>query len=446
VVASLENLIWTVRHTLLAGCVTRKFKWAAVLCAILVVSFCTASTGFRVYADPSGDDWPMFHHDLAHTGYLTSSALTTTPVVLWTAQKGLGGSPVVADDYVYIFDQISLHCINTSDGHEIWKQRLAFELGSDSSPAVYKGYVYTPLSSYNASTGKLALDYTDYKGFTSPAVAEDMIYIGSFVSHSLFALNATTGNKIWSYITGADVTSSPAVAYGRVYFTSHDGNVYALNASTGAKIWNYKASGFLREASPAVVGGRVYIGSSDNAYCLDASTGAKIWNSSISGVAYSSPAVANDYVYVGSLGGNVYALNASTGTQIWNATGGSSSSPSVGSGAVYIGDSYMILAFNASTGTKIWNYTFPPIDFYMPSSPAISGGVVYAGNGHALYAFSTTAPTPVPTPSPSTPFNIPPSTLIVITVVAVFVTCTVLFLAYKILRKKHENFNIPPPS
>jgi outer membrane protein assembly factor BamB len=366
VVASLENLIWTVRHTLLAGCVTRKFKWAAVLCAILVVSFCTASTGFRVYTDPSGDDWPMFHHDLAHTGYSTSSALTTTPVVLWTAQKGLGGSPVVADDYVYIFDQISLHCINTSDGHEIWKQRLAFELGSDSSPAVYKSYVYTPLSSYNASTGKLALDYTDYKGFTSPAVAEDMIYIGSFVSHSLFALNATTGNKIWSYITGADVTSSPAVAYGRVYFTSHDGNVYALNASTG--------------------------------------------------------------------------------TQIWNATGGSSSSPSVGSGAVYIGDSYMILAFNASTGTKIWNYTFPPIDFYMPSSPAISGGVVYAGNGHALYAFSTTAPTPVPTPSPSTPFNIPPSTLIVITIVAVFVTCTVLFLAYKILRKKHENFNIPPPS
>ena len=33
--------------------------------------------------------------------------------------------------------------------------------------------------------------------------------------------------------------SSPAVANGVVYIGSGDGNVYALNASTGAKLWSY---------------------------------------------------------------------------------------------------------------------------------------------------------------------------------------------------------------
>ena len=35
------------------------------------------------------------------------------------------------------------------------------------------------------------------------------------------------------------VHSSPAVANGVVYVGSDDGNVYALNASTGAKLWSY---------------------------------------------------------------------------------------------------------------------------------------------------------------------------------------------------------------
>jgi glucose dehydrogenase len=42
----------------------------------------------------------------------------------------------------------------------------------------------------------------------------------------------------WSYTTGGKVYSSPAVANGVVYVGSIDGNVYALNASTGALLWS----------------------------------------------------------------------------------------------------------------------------------------------------------------------------------------------------------------
>ena len=56
---------------------------------------------------------------------------------------------------------------------------------------------------------------------------------------NVYALNASTGAKLWSFATGGQVYSSPAVANGVVYIGSFDGNVYALNASTGAKLWSF---------------------------------------------------------------------------------------------------------------------------------------------------------------------------------------------------------------
>ncbi len=325
----------------------------------------------------------------------------TTPVVLWTAQKGHGGSPVVADGCVYILDLSNLYCIRASDGRQVWNQSLPAGLPA-SSPAFYEGCVYTPLTAYNAYTGEPVLNYTDFQGYTSPTVAEGMIYFGSALGKSIFALNITTGSKIWNYITGGEVTSSPAVAYGRVYFVSGDGNIYALDALTGTKLWNYNMNEPSRymDSSPSVVDEQVYVGGRDSIYCLNALTGDKIWNYSIPGVfSSSSPAVADGYVYVGSIGVNIYAFNASTGELLWNSTGGSASSPAVAGGVVYIGDSISIAAFNASTGAEIWNYTFPSVEYYSVSSPAIVDGVVYAGNGNALYAFGDSEETPSPLPS-----------------------------------------------
>jgi outer membrane protein assembly factor BamB len=50
----------------------------------------------------------------------------------------------------------------------------------------------------------------------------------------VYALNAATGAKLWSYDTRDYVNSSPAVANGVVYVGSINDNVYALNAATGA--------------------------------------------------------------------------------------------------------------------------------------------------------------------------------------------------------------------
>ena len=43
------------------------------------------------------------------------------------------------------------------------------------------------------------------------------------------ALNAQTGEKLWSYTTGGSITSTPTVVNGFVYVGSNDHNLYAFS-------------------------------------------------------------------------------------------------------------------------------------------------------------------------------------------------------------------------
>jgi outer membrane protein assembly factor BamB len=150
------------------------------------------------------------------------------------------------------------------------------------------------------NVGSLGLKWSyatrnDFNSSGSPAVANGVVYVGS-EDQNVYALNASTSAKLWSYATGDRVASSPAVANGVVYVGSFDYNVYALNARTGAKLWSY-ATGSYVQSSPAVANGVVYVGSYDgNMYALNASTGAKLWSYATGYVVYSSPAVANGVV------------------------------------------------------------------------------------------------------------------------------------------------------
>lgn len=64
------------------------------------------------------------------------------------------------------------------------------------------------------------------------------MYVGSY-DDNVYALNAKTGAKIWSFKTAAPVSSSPAVSKGIVYVGSVNGIIYALDSRTGAKVWSY---------------------------------------------------------------------------------------------------------------------------------------------------------------------------------------------------------------
>lgn len=302
------------------------------------------------------DDWPMFRHDLQHSGYSASTAPNTNQT-LWNYTTGgyVYSSPAVVNGVIYVGSaDHKVYALNAATGGFLW----------------------------SCTTGELV--------YSSPAFVNGVVYVGSY-DHQVYALNASTGAVVWNYTTGDIVASSPAVSNGVVYVGSADRNVYALNAATGAFLWNYTAGSYV-DSSPAVDNDVVYVGSADHhVYALNASTGAFLWRYTTGDVVFSCPAVANGVVYVGSKDGKVYALNASNGNYLWSYTTGGVvwSCPAVVNGAVYVG-SYdnKTYCLNAATGAFLWSYTTGDL---VLSSPAVADDKVYVGShDHKVYCLSAT--------------------------------------------------------
>lgn len=94
----------------------------------------------------------------------------------------------------------------------------------------------------------------------------------------LNTVNVGTIDLDWTFAATGAITSSPAVAGGTVYFGSADDNLYAVNVTTGAKVWSFKTGAAITDSSPAVANGIVYIGSTDDyLYAVNATTGAQSW-------------------------------------------------------------------------------------------------------------------------------------------------------------------------
>jgi len=77
---------------------------------------------------------------------------------------------------------------------------------------------------------------------TQPVVADGKLFVASVDTHTVHALDAASGTKLWSYTAGARVDSPPTVYKARVLFGSADGWVYCLRASDGALAWRFRAA------------------------------------------------------------------------------------------------------------------------------------------------------------------------------------------------------------
>ena len=84
---------------------------------------------------------------------------------------------------------------------------------------------------------------TDLGGkLTSVVIAEGKLFVASVETHTLHAVDASSGKSLWSYTAGGRVDSPPTIYQGRALFGSADGWVYCLRASDGALIWRYRAA------------------------------------------------------------------------------------------------------------------------------------------------------------------------------------------------------------
>ena len=85
------------------------------------------------------------------------------------------------------------------------------------------------------------------------------MYVGSEAG-SFHALDAASGELLWSQQTTGRVLESPTVADGVLYVESSDSYLRALDAITGAEIWSFQKGYFSGIRSYTITGGVVYLG------------------------------------------------------------------------------------------------------------------------------------------------------------------------------------------
>ncbi len=138
--------------------------------------------------------------------------------------------------------------------------------------------------------------------------------------------NVGTLKQKWVFTTGGDVSATPAVHDGTVYFPDFAGNFYAVNAKTGALQWSRTVSS---------------------------------WTGASGDYARNDPAISGDTLILGDQAGALAT---------WTQAGGLT-----GAGA-------RVIAVNRLTGALIWSTqveAFPAA--FITGSPVIYKGVVYVG-------------------------------------------------------------------
>lgn len=347
-------------------------------------------------------NWPQYHFDAAHSGcnpYESLLGVDTVGnlVVKWKfTTTGMISEPVIVNGVAYVGSVAEhLWAVNVNTGKTLWQFPIE---GVISGAIVANGMVYAGVSfglgrgalyALDASTGTFVWSYNtaEVLSETELAAASGVVYVGSS-GGDLEALNAKTGAFLWK----STYTTRPLPAVvGDVVYVSAD-KVYALDADTGNPIWSY-SNGLDNPTTPAVVNGVVYVGLGVNyVVALNAKSGALVWKSNLNGFTNRDMAVANGVVYlvVSSLpfGEPSYmtALNASTGDVLWQyEIANGLNPPIVANGVVYVGASdENVYALNARTGTTLAKYGVGPSG----AAPAVANGVLYVSAGESLYAFS----------------------------------------------------------
>jgi outer membrane protein assembly factor BamB len=340
-------------------------------------------------------NWSQFLFDDGHSGLnpyenvldpKTVGALTLLFSGLPDGEVGYG-SPTLADGIIYVACRAGFCAANAETGAILWEHAI---YGIWPTPAVLNDVVYVGsddnnLYALNANTGILLWRYTTGGLVRSaPAVVDGLVYVGSGDSN-VYALDAKTGIRQWNYTTGNSVESSPAVVNGVVYVGSYDNNLYALNAKTGALLWKYATGGSIA-SSPAVGNGIVYFASYDSdLYAVTAQNGSFLWKVPTGELTYSSPVLAGGIVYYNAWTRPLLALNAQTGSLLWSIPeNGGSGSPAVANGVLYAELNGNISAFNAQTGARLWTGSGQ-------ETPIVANGMVYVYSLNGVYAYGLRA-------------------------------------------------------
>lgn len=318
-------------------------------------------------------DWPQVGGNPAHVMQRTAASGSLSKV--WSKNVGKGSSrkgrvlapPVIAGGRIYVMDaDNTVRAFDAATSSEIWEHKVEVTLKGktrEGKAGIFER-VTNPLSAGDAG-GK---DKESVGG--GVAVADGKVYITSGLG-VIKAVDAQSGAQVWRKRLPTPMHSAPTVSGGRLFAVSDDNELFALNANTGDVLWTYQgiveSARMLTAPSPAVVDDVVIAPfASGELVALRVQNGGVLWQdalsssgrltplSSLNDIA-SGPVVADGYVIASAQSGVMSAFDLRTGQRIWTQPAGTLGFPLIAGDFVYsVTTDAQVVCMSKVSGAVVW--------------------------------------------------------------------------------------------
>ncbi|WP_255169295.1 PQQ-binding-like beta-propeller repeat protein [Natrononativus amylolyticus] len=345
--------------------------------------------------------WNQFRGDGRNSGRRSELEGPERLETAWTADPAgaIRTDPVLDRAAVYVGTDRALYAFGRKDGHRRWVlERLE---SAPVTPVVTRDRCFVATTggavfALEATTGDRLWE-TALAGDLDPdaalTVADDLLVVGT--SAGVTALETTTGDERWSREATGGVVGSPAVDDGRVYVGTTEQVVHA-----------YDLDGEGDESEERVDAGPAAEPGTDEATsrgALDASKSISLdamaqeeetdssdarWTAPINGTIVDAPTVDGGRVYVADDAGRLFSLDGETGQTYftYETDGAFTAAPTVvGDAAFVAGDDNYVHIVETSFGTrKLRGWLFSKkgiaLDSAIRANPVVAGDVLCASD------------------------------------------------------------------
>ena len=326
---------------------------------LTLISLSLVTTWFGTTA--LAQDWPQWrgpNRDAKASGFEAPKTWPKEATQKWKVTVGSGdATPALVGDKLFVFsrqdDDEVLRCLEAGSGKELWQAKYAADAvkgpdaghgGPRSCPVVANGKVVTLgvtgiLSCFDASTGKLLWQKSDFKGSfprfhtaMSPIVVDELCIaqLGKENEGAVVAYDLSNGTQKWKWDAEGPGYASPVlvtVGDTKMIVAETAKSIIGLAVKDGQLLWQepYAPQGMAHNAATPIVDGQtvIFCGQGRGARALkiekqgDKFAAKEVWSNPENSVQFNTPVLKNGLLFGLSQRGNFFCINAETGKTEW---------------------------------------------------------------------------------------------------------------------------------
>jgi eukaryotic-like serine/threonine-protein kinase len=202
---------------------------------------------------------------------------------------------------------------------------------------------------------------------STAAIAGGRVYSAS-LNGEVVCRELRTGKKLWTYLSAPrekpevfipGFKAGIAVSADTVYIGDEDGVFHAIDRESGTRRWTFAAKGDITSSANFFEDKVLFASHDASLYCLNTGDGSLAWQFATQGQVYGSPPVAGNVTFIAGCDEHLRVINVKNGQQENDMPFGIQliSSPAIFQETLYVGTyGNEILAIDWKTSKKIWTY------------------------------------------------------------------------------------------